>query len=325
MGKRKVLITGGAGYVGSVLVGSLLKGGYTVRVLDNLMHSGDGVLPFVGDPDYEFIKGDIRDHKCVVSSLEDVSAIVHLAAIVGDPASKKLPKETVEINRDASLHLIKMAQERGVQRFIFFSTCSNYGIADVERLSDERTPLKPISLYAETKVAVERHLLEQKSPGFSPLILRVSTVFGPSPRMRFDLTVNQFVMEALRDLKIIVFSPKAWRPYIHIRDVGEAVNACLKAPEEKIRGEVFNLGSNDMSHTKMAIAELTSKYLPGTEVEVQGAGKDLRDYRVDFGKWARTFSFVPQRKVDLGINEVRLLLKEWKVIPDPSLPKYYNA
>lgn len=325
MKKERVLVTGGGGYVGSVVTLGLLKAGYAVTVIDNLMHSGDGVLSFYGDVDYEFVKGDIRDYEKVRGTLRKVNAVIHLAAIVGDPASKKFPKDTVEINKDASIKLIEMAQEAGVGRFIFFSTCSNYGISDFQKLSDEETPLRPISLYAQTKVAVEKYLLERVWNGLLPLVLRLSTVFGTSPRMRFDLTVNQFVMEALRDRKLVIFSPKAWRPYIHIRDVSEAVIACLRAPEHKVKGEVYNLGANSLSYAKSDIANIVARYVPGTELEIRGEGDDLRDYRVSFEKWANNFEFVPSRTVDDGIQELIRVLKEWGLIEDPFQKKFKNA
>jgi len=323
--KERILVTGGGGYVGSVVTLGLLKAGYAVTVIDNLTHSGDGVLSFYGDADYEFVKADIRDYEKVRGTLKKVVAVIHLAAIVGDPASKKFPKDTVEINKEASIQLIDMAQEAGIGRFIFFSTCSNYGIADFQKLSDEETPLKPISLYAETKVAVEKYLLAQKHPGFSPLVLRVSTVFGCSPRMRFDLTINQFVMEAIRDRKLVIFSPKAWRPYIHIRDVADAVLACIQAEESKVRREVYNLGRNDMSFTKMEIATLVQKMIPGTEVEIKGAGTDLRDYRVDFSKWVKSFPGIPSRTIEQGLAELKSVLEDWKIISHPEQEKYHNA
>jgi nucleoside-diphosphate-sugar epimerase len=143
--------------------------------------------------------------------------------------------------------------------------------------------------------------------------------------MRFDLTINQFAMEAIRDRKLVIFSPKAWRPYIHIRDVADAVLACIQAEENKVRREVYNLGRNDMSFTKMEIATLVQKMIPGTEVEVKGAGTDLRDYRVDFSKWAKSFPGIPNRSIEQGLAELKSVLEDWKIIINPEQEKYRNA
>ena len=193
----RYLITGGAGYIGSVLTAELLGEGYYVKILDNLMHGGESLLPVLGHDRFEFMNGDVRNEEDLRGALTDVNNVVHLAAIVGDPASKKMPEETKEINLEATKRLVDLSKEKGIRRFIFFSTCSNYGTSDSDKLSDENTPLNPISLYAETKVEAEKYVLASVGSGFAPCVFRVSTVFGTSPRMRFDLTVNQFVLELL--------------------------------------------------------------------------------------------------------------------------------
>jgi len=279
-----VLITGGAGYIGSTLTIELLKEGYHIRGLDNLMHGGESLLPFLGDEKYEFIKGDVRSNKDLFTALDGVNIVIHLAAIVGDPASKKMPKETKEINLEATKKLIDLSKRKRIKRFIFFSTCSNYGTCNSTELSTESSPLNPISLYARTKVEAENYVLSSIENGFEPCVLRLSTVFGTSPRMRFDLTVNQFVLEAIKKRKLTIFAPNLWRPYIHIRDVARIVKMILRAPKEIIAGEVYNIGDNSMSYTKMSIAELILKYIPQTIIEVVDKSTDLRNYRVSFEK-----------------------------------------
>jgi nucleoside-diphosphate-sugar epimerase len=323
-GKQRVLVTGGAGYVGSVLVGLLLKEGYEVRVLDILMHGGEPLLPFIGDENFQFLKGDIRKNKDLLASLDGAEYVVHLAAIVGDPASKKMPKETREINLEGTKRLVDLAKEKGAKRFISLSTCSNYGISHSDKLSDENSPLNPISLYAETKVEAEKYVLSSAGGGFAPCVLRGSTVFGTSPRMRFDLTINQFVLEALRDRKLIVFAPEMWRPYIHIRDFADVIRTCIEAPLEKVAGEVYNVGSNELSYKKIAIAELVKKHLPETKLEIVDKGDDLRDYRVSFEKLAKGFLFKPRRHLDYGIREITKVLED-RLIRDVKEQRFYNA
>lgn len=320
----RILITGGAGYVGSVLTGELLGSGYRVRVLDCLMHGGESLMPVIGHERLEFIKGDVRDDRDVRRALAGVDKVVHLAAIVGDPASKKMPEETRAINLEATKRVVDLAKGEGVKRLLLFSTCSNYGTSDSEKLSDETTPLNPISLYAETKVAAEKYVLASAEPGFAPCVFRVSTVFGTSARQRFDLTVNQFVLEAIRDKKLIIFAPNLWRPYIHIRDVARIVQIVLEAPEQKVAGEVFNVGGNSMSFKKISIAEQVLKHIPETEMEVVDKGTDLRNYRVSFDKVKRTFSFVPERTIEHGVLELMSVIKNG-LIADYSNPKFYNC
>ena len=319
-----ILITGGAGYIGSILTTELLNEGFRVKVLDNLMHGGESLLPVLGNDKFEFVKGDVRNKEHLLIALEGIDNVIHLAAIVGDPASKRMPKETKEINLEATKKLINLSKETGVKRFLFFSTCSNYGTSDSDKLSDESSPLNPISLYAETKVEAEKYVVSSVEQGFAPCVFRVSSVFGTSPRIRFDLTVNQFVLEALRDKKLTIFAPNLWRPYIHIRDVARIVKMVLRAPKEKAMGEVYNVGGNLMSYTKMSIAELILKHIPQTKIEVLDKGTDLRNYRVSFEKVARTFSFLPQRTIEDGILEVMTVIQK-NLITDYTNRRFYNS
>jgi len=322
--EKCILITGGAGYVGSILTSELLSEGYRVKVIDNLMHGGESLLSVLGHERFEFIRGDIRNEKDLLTALSGADMVIHLAAIVGDPASKKMPKETKEINLEATKMLVELSKQKGIKRLLFFSTCSNYGTSDSDKLSNENTPLNPISLYAETKVAAEKYILSSVATGFAPCVFRVSTIFGTSPRMRFDLTINQFVLEAMRDRKLIIFAPNLWRPYIHIRDVARMVNIALIASEEKVSGEVYNVGGKSMSYTKKAISELILKNIPHTEIKVVDKGTDLRNYRVSFEKVAKTFAFFPQRTVGDGIIEVMSLVQN-ELIIDYTNEKYYNV
>jgi len=319
-----VLITGGAGYIGSILTIELLNEGYRVKVLDNLMYGGESLLSVLGNDKFEFVKGDVRNKGDLLTALDGIDDVIHLAAIVGDPASNKMPKETKEINLEATKKLINISKRRSVKRLIFFSTCSNYGTSDSDKLSTESSPLNPISLYAKTKAVAENYVLSSMEQGIAPCVLRLSTVFGTSPRMRFDLTVNQFVLEAIKNRKLTIFAPNLWRPYIHIRDVARIVKIVLRTPKEKIKGEVYNVGDSSMSYTKMSISELILKYLPQTKIEIVDKGKDLRNYRVSFEKIARVFSFSTQKTIEDGILEVMIAIQN-NLINDYKNKRFYNA
>lgn len=306
-----VLVTGGAGYVGSTLVPMLLNRGHGVRVLDSLMHGGDTLLGSWANPGFEFVNGDVRDAATVRRALAGVDAVVHLAAIVGDPACARSPEDARAINLDGSLGLIEAAKKAGVSRFVFASTCSNYGkMKDPNGYVDESSELSPVSLYAETKVAVERALLEGGSNnGFIGTPLRFATVFGVSPRMRFDLTVNEFTMEMLTKGKLVVFGEQFWRPYVHVADAGRAITMVLEAPPETVRGQVFNVGSTDQNYQKQQLVELIQSHAPEAEVEYVHKAEDPRDYRVSFARINGQLGFETTRGVDDGINEVARLVR----------------
>jgi len=309
--KDKVLVTGGAGYIGSVLTRRLLANDYHVCVLDNLMYGGGGLLGVWSHPEFEFIRGDIQDAECVGKLLEDVDAVVHLAAIVGDPACSRNPDLAVGVNLDASLSLLSKCADSGVFRFIFASTCSNYGrMKDVNRFVDETSELKPVSLYARTKVAVEEAVLNAATTkDMCATCLRFATVYGTSPRMRFDLTVNQFTMEMLTRKRLVVYGGRFWRPYVHVTDIAEAIKLVLEAPAEKVDNEVFNVGSTDQNFRKEQIVH---------------KDEDPRDYRVDFSKIQNRLGFEAGRTVEDGIAEVAMIVRK-KIIEDYDSPRYRNT
>lgn len=321
----KILITGGAGYVGSTLTRLLLESGYTVRVFDNLMHGGDSLLGAWTHPGFQFYKGDLRDVPTLRAALKDMDAVVHLAAIVGDPACAKEPELARATNLDCSVSLIEECKRSGLARFIFASTCSNYGrMADPETLVDETSELRPISLYAETKVAVEKTILNNGQPiGLCATALRSATVYGVSPRMRFDLTVNEFTMEMLTAKHLVVFGEQFWRPYIHVRDFARAIKLVLESPEEKVRGQVFNIGSTDQNYQKRQLIEMIRPFAPDAEVEFVHKNEDPRDYRVSFEKINRNLGFTTSRTVTEGIKEVADMI-EAGVITDFGNQKYRN-
>jgi nucleoside-diphosphate-sugar epimerase len=321
----KILVTGGAGYIGSTLVPLLLNAGHSVRVLDNLSHGGAPLLAVWSDPAFEFVRGDIRDASAITSALSGVDAVVHLAAIVGDPACARDPELARSVNLDASLSLIEESRRSGVQRFIFASTCSNYGkMKDADHFLDEESELSPVSLYAETKVAVEKFLLASgNGQTWCPTPLRFATIFGTSPRMRFDLTINEFTMEMVVKKRLVVFGEQFWRPYIHVRDAARAIKLLLESPSGKVAARVFNVGATDQNFQKQQLVELIRPHAPDAVVEFVHKAEDPRDYRVSFTRIREQLRFHITRTVRDGIAEVSKLVRE-SVINDFENRSYRN-
>jgi len=322
----KILVTGGAGYVGSTLVPLLLAEGHQVRVLDSLLHGGESLLGAWSHPSFQFIRGDICDQSVMQAAVSGVDAVVHLAAIVGDPACARKPDLARTVNLDSSLALISESQKAGVSRFIFASTCSNYGkMSDPSKYVDEESELSPVSLYAETKVAVEKALLESVNNrgGWSPTPLRFATVFGVSTRMRFDLTVNEFTMEMLTKKHLIVFGEQFWRPYIHVRDAARGIKLILDSPAEQVGGIVFNVGSTDQNFQKQQLVDMIRPYVPDAVVEFVHKNEDPRDYRVSFARITEQLGFKTTRTVADGIEEVVYLVRN-KIVQNFGDERFRN-
>lgn len=316
-----VLVTGGAGYIGSTLVPLLLASGVRVRVVDSLLHGGTSLLAVWSNPAFEFVQADIRDDAAMARALEGQDGVVHLAAIVGDPACARNEDLAREVNLTASLALLRRCGESGVQRVVFASTCSNYGrMRDSDAYVDEESELAPVSLYAETKVAVERALLASAANGTCVTPLRFATVFGVSPRMRFDLTVNEFTRDLITKRRLQVFGEQFWRPYIHVRDAARAIARVLEAPRENVHREVFNVGSTKENYQKKQLVELIVPHAPGAVVEYVHRREDPRDYRVSFGRIADRLQFSITRTVRDGIQEVAALVRSGIItnLEDPA-------
>jgi nucleoside-diphosphate-sugar epimerase len=321
----KVIITGGAGYLGSVLTALLLAEGHQVRVLDSLAHGGESLLGAWCHPEFEFVRGDVRDRAAVRQAISGRDAVVHLAAIVGDPACARNPNLARATNLDASLQLIEESKQAGVVRFVFASTCSNYGrMKDADRYVDEESELSPVSLYAETKVAVEMALLKSlDNNGWSPTPLRFATIYGVSPRMRFDLTVNEFTLEMLTRKHLKVFGEQFWRPYVHVRDAARGIAMVLQSPTAKVAGRVFNVGATDQNFQKQQLVELIQPYAPDAVVEFVPKTEDPRDYRVSFSRITGELGFETSRSVPQGIAEVARLVSE-RIIGEFDHSRYRN-
>jgi len=303
-----VLVTGGAGYIGSLLCGELLSGGHRVTVIDNLTFGGNSLLGYTSDPRFAFHKADVCDKKGIEPYFKGIDAVVHLAAIVGFPACQKAGHDaSYSCNLDGTTNVFELAERHGARRFIFSSTYSNYGIADDGKPVTEDSPLRPQSLYAETKIAAENFLLEQgKGSRCAPIVFRLATLFGPSPRTRFDLIINQFVLDAVQKGKLVIYQKEFNRSFVHIRDIVRAFLLALQAPLDKVRNQVFNVGSNSGNYTKEEIVGMVKKYVPGLEVEYKDLhfDGDMRDIKVSFDKIERVLGYKAQITVEEGIREM---------------------
>ena len=326
-----VLITGGAGYIGSLLAGELLREGYSVTVIDDLLFGGESLIAYFPHPRFHFVKGNVWEPRLLRAALPGgwpaPQAVVHLAAIVGFPACQAVGRQVAwRYNVEATQHVFEQAAELGAKRFVFASTYSNYGLSSNGGPVTEESPLNPQSLYAETKIAAERYLLSQREAPCAPLIFRFATLYGTSPRTRFDLIVNQFVLEAYTRRELLIYQRGYSRSFIHVRDVAHGIILGLDAPEDRIRGQVFNLGSESGNYTKDEIVALVLKRLPETVVTYKDLtfGGDMRDITVSFEKVRRELGFEPRLTVDDGVREVLHMLREG-IIKNPDQPRYRNA
>jgi nucleoside-diphosphate-sugar epimerase len=344
----QVLITGGAGYIGSLLTGVLLQRGYRVTVVDDLLFGGESILAYMSHPHFRFFKGEV----CDPSVLDRIAgearagrqaregtrsqeagdpepyAVVHLAAIVGFPACQAVGKQVSwRYNVESVQRVFELAEAIGAQRFIFSSTYSNYGLTTDGKPVTESSTLYPQSLYAETKIAAEEYLLGRAATSpCAPLVFRFATLFGVSPRTRFDLIVNQFVLEALTHREIVIYQRGYSRSFVHVRDVVEGIALGLSAPIAKIRGQVFNLGSDSGNYTKDEIVALVQRHVEGLKVRHKDLsfGGDMRDITVSFAKIKRELGFERRITVEDGIIEVRDALQSG-LIKDATDSRYRNS
>jgi nucleoside-diphosphate-sugar epimerase len=325
MSGERVLVTGGAGYLGSVVVHELLAAGRAVRVLDALIHASvPSLLLAWTDANFEFVQGDVRDLEARRTALRDVGAVVHLAAIVGDPACAREPELAQEVNFEATRLLVAEAAVAGAGLFVFASTCSNYGkMNEGDAYATEEWELRPVSLYAETKVAAELEVLRANSDALATCCLRLATAYGVSPRMRFDLTVNEFVRDVLLADELLVYGEQFWRPYIHVRDAAEVINGVLDAPRERVSGQVFNVGNTAENYRKSDLVELLRERIPHARVRLVQKDDDPRNYRVSFRKLEEAMGLLPRRTIPQGIDELISFVRSG-LIADPFAPAYRN-
>jgi nucleoside-diphosphate-sugar epimerase len=290
------------------------------------MFGGESLLGILDHPRFEFHKADIRDDGAVKEALRDIDTIIHLASIVGDPACAKEPELAETTIWDASKLLIELSNASPrVRSFVFASTCSNYGKMDEMEYVDEDSPLRPVSLYAELKVRVEEHLLNASlRSGIKVAILRFATAYGVSPRMRFDLTVNEFVRDTASGKLLEIYGEQFWRPYCHVHDLARACTLALEQHEQLEQRAVFNVGDSSENYQKRMIAEEILKVVPDAKISYVHKDEDPRDYRVDFGKIRSDLGFTVTRRVPEGIREIYRLIADG-IVSDPFSAEYRNA
>lgn len=329
--KSHILITGGAGYIGSLLVGELLRGNYRVTVLDDLLFGGDSLSAYLAHPDFRFIKSDVIEPRALRNAVNNdwpiPDGVVHLAAIVGFPACQAVGRQVSwRYNVEATQGVFEQCCKLGVKRFVFSSTYSNYGLSEDGQPVTEESPLNPQSLYAETKVSAERYLLGQAEETTAPLIFRFATLFGISPRTRFDLIVNQFVLEAYTKRALLIYQRGYSRSFVHVLDSVRAIRLGLEAAEEKIRGQVFNVGTEKGNFSKDDVVAMVLKRLPETNVQYKDLtfGGDMRDITVSFKKIREELGFDAKISVDEGVKEVLNALRTG-LIRNPSDERFRNA
>ena len=309
--QKTIFISGGAGYVGSKLVEFSLKKNLKVVCYDNLVYGKESIQKFLTNKNFIFIKGDIRDKKKLkkVFQLHKIDFVVNLASIVGDKQCQTIPKTAYEVNFLGNKYLTEISKSKKVKKFVFASTCSNYGIVNPNEYADEKSELFPVSLYAESKIDCEKYLISQSNKNFSVTILRFATAYGVSNRTRFDLTINSFTYEALKYKKLHIFAKETWRPFIHVDDMCLMILRVLDIKGSKLNGLVLNAGFTSNNFSKQAIIEKIKKNVKNLKIEYVDAIIDRRDYRVNCDKIYKFLKIKQNKSINQGIKEIILNIK----------------
>ncbi len=313
-----ILITGGAGYVGAVLVPTLLRRGYRVRVLDLFLY-GDTLAP---QKNLECLRGDIREPGVVKKALKGIDAVIHLAAVSNDPSFELDPALGKSMNYDATIQLIDSAKKAGVARFIYASSSSVYGVKTEQNVTED-LPLEPLTEYSKYKALCEEYLLRNQGGAMTSVVIRPATVCGYSPRMRFDLVVNILTVSALVRKKITVYGGSQRRPNIHITDMCRAYELFLKAPKRTVAGQIFNVGYQN--YTLRALAEMVKRALgnPSMPIEYKPTD-DPRSYHISSEKIKKELGFVPKHTVEEAIRDIKTAYDRG-LLPDAlTAARYYN-
>lgn len=319
---KKILVIGGAGYIGSALLPRLLDRGHHVRLLDLFLFGKEPIVNVIGHPNLQIIHADFRHVDKIVQAMNGMDEVIHLGAIVGDPACSIDQELTVEVNLMAVRMIAEVAKGCRIRRFCFASTCSVYGASD--EILDERSHLNPLSLYARSKLASEKVLMQMADDNFSPVILRFGTVYGLSGRTRFDLVINLLTAKAIKERKITVFGGGQWRPFLHVNDAALALVKAVEAPTDLIHGQVFNVGSNEQNYQLGDAASIIQSCVPHAEVVDMGADTDFRNYRADFTKIRRMLNFTPEWTLEQGVKQV-IAAFEGGEVRDYRSPMYSNV
>ena len=308
---KNILLIGGAGYIGTVITSFFLKKNYNVKVLDNLIYDNSfSIQSFKKHSNFTFINGDLSDYKKLELASKNVDYVVLLAGLVGDPITKKYPLESEFINDKYLKKFIDFFDNKDILNLIFISTCSNYGLIKDDEVADEDFELKPLSLYAKAKVLIENYLINKKNKvNYSATILRFATAFGLSPRMRFDLTINQFTIELFLKKELVVFDENTWRPYCHVNDFAKLIYNVINTKKDNIHFQIFNAGGNKNNYTKKMIIDYITSKIKNTNIIYNQNDSDPRNYKVSFDKVKDVLGFEPEFSVEMGIVELIEKLK----------------
>ena len=320
----RIVITGGAGYIGTIITEVLLERQYKVTCIDNFYFGLDPVRSFLNNPNYSTVKKDIR--KLVPSDLDGFKYVVDLAGLSNDPACDLEPTLTKTVNHMGSVNVSRCAREAGVQKYILASSCSVYG-AGANIVMTEVSPLRPVSLYAEAKIAAEHDIEGLGCDDYSVTFLRFATVFGLSPRMRFDLVVNIMTLNAVMQRVINVHGDgRQWRPLVHVRDVADSVLKVIEAPKSLINKQAFNVGSTEQNYRVAEIAKSITRHIPDCKTILCPPATDIpdkRSYKVAFEKATQVLGYRTNYSIDYGIEEVLSWITKSRI--DFSDPKFYTV
>jgi nucleoside-diphosphate-sugar epimerase len=320
---KKILLIGGAGYIGTVVAKYLLDRKFEVKIFDNLIYNSKTSKKFLeNNPNIHFVNGDILQIVNNKDIFDGIDAVVLLAGLVGDPITTKYPDLAIKINTDGNKLVINESINTGINKLIYISTCSNYGLIPDNHEADENYKLNPISSYAKSKVEIESYLLNKENENFSPTVLRFATAFGMSPRMRLDLTINEFIYEMVHKKELLVYDPDTWRPYCHVLDFARLIHNVINDENKNTKSQIFNAGSNKNNFTKRQIVELISKYIKNCNVIFQEKGSDPRNYKVNFDKVNQYLNFETKYDVEDNILNMINSIKDYKIIDKSKYGNY---
>lgn len=319
----RVLLTGGGGYLGCRVAPRLLERGHQVRVFERFFYDADAYAAQPWAKQCDLVEGDLRRLDLVPDLCKDIDAVLHLADLSNDPTCDLDADTAFEVNVHSTCALAGLAAEHGVKRFIFASTCSVYG-KGVSELLDEQSPPNPVSTYAHTKLEAEQALLDRHSGAFEPVIARLATLYGLSPRMRFDLAVNQMTATAVRQQSIAVYGGgNQWRPFMHVDDAAEALSLLLEASAGTVAGEIFNVGANEQNIRIAELAEEIAGAFDGVKIEMARTDEDIRTFHVQFDKFRKAFDYETRLSLQDGVQEIGTALRDETV--DPFADRCFNV
>tara|TARA_B100000795_G_C22800019_1_gene441340 strand:+ start:2671 stop:3639 length:969 start_codon:yes stop_codon:yes gene_type:complete len=308
---KKILVLGGGGYVGVELISHLIKKNFYVYCVDKFIYKKNSFIQ--NSKKVKILNLDITDNSFCKNMPSDISSIIILAGLVGDPITKKYPELSQQINYTAIRKIINFYKNLKV-KLIFVSTCSNYGFLE-NKIANEKTTLNPKSLYAKQKVKIEKYIISlKKKSEFTPVILRFSTAFGVSNRPRFDLTINEFVLYAVTRKKLQIYDHETWRPYCHLKDFANVIQKCIEVDKKKINYQIFNVGDYKNNFQKIEIAKLIKKHIPSFKYDIVKTKNDPRNYVVNFDKIKAKLNIKKFVSVEMGIIEMIEYLKKQKNI-----------